>query len=52
MRKAKTSVQAADVKKKLSTYSIDVAAQGKDDLQEDPIVTRLRKAGGASYDGV
>ncbi|TFK73494.1 ADF-like domain-containing protein [Pluteus cervinus] len=52
MRKAKISVHTADVKATLRIYSIEVAAREKDDLNEDPIVTRLRKAGGASYDGV
>ncbi|EEB98757.1 hypothetical protein MPER_01684, partial [Moniliophthora perniciosa FA553] len=52
MRKAKISVHAADVKSVLRVYSIEVAAREKDDLNEEPIVVRLRKAGGASYDGV
>ncbi|KAJ4474191.1 actin depolymerizing protein [Lentinula lateritia] len=52
MRKAKISVHAADVKAVLRVYSFEVAAQEKDDINEDPIVLRLRKAGGASYDGV
>jgi hypothetical protein len=52
MRKGKISVHTADVKNVLRVYSIEVAAREKDDLNEDPIVTRLRKAGGASYDGV
>ncbi|KAF9066805.1 ADF-like domain-containing protein [Rhodocollybia butyracea] len=52
MRKAKISVHSADVKNVLRVYSIEVAAKEKDDLKEDPIVVRLRKAGGASYDGV
>jgi len=52
MRRAKISVHTADVKNVLRVYSIEVAAREKDDLNEDPIVTRLRKAGGASYDGV
>ncbi|GAA5940383.1 hypothetical protein JCM10213_007518 [Rhodosporidiobolus nylandii] len=50
MRKAKLSVHAGDVKNVLRSYSIDVPASSLDDLAEDPIVTRLRKAGGASYD--
>ncbi|GJN89293.1 hypothetical protein Rhopal_002273-T1 [Rhodotorula paludigena] len=50
MRRAKVSVQAADVKKTLGFYSIDVAASSKDDIKESEIVSRLRKAGGASYD--
>ncbi|KAI0258286.1 ADF-like domain-containing protein [Gloeopeniophorella convolvens] len=52
MRKAKISVHAADIKSVFRAYSIDVAAREKDDLKEEPIVVRLRKAGGASYDGV
>ncbi|PPQ75593.1 hypothetical protein CVT24_010899, partial [Panaeolus cyanescens] len=52
MRKAKISVHSADVKNVLRVYSIEVAAREKDDLKEEPIVVRLRKAGGASYDGV
>ncbi|KAG5643637.1 hypothetical protein DXG03_000563 [Asterophora parasitica] len=43
MRKAKISVQAADVKAVLRVFSIEVAAREKDDLNEDPIVVRLRK---------
>jgi len=52
MRKAKISVHTADVKNVLRVYSIEVAAREKDDLNEDSIVSKLRKAGGASYDGV
>lgn len=46
------SVHAADVKQVLRVYSIEVPARERDDLKEDPIVVKLRKAGGASYDGV
>ncbi|TCD66566.1 hypothetical protein EIP91_001234 [Steccherinum ochraceum] len=52
MRKAKISVHTADVKQVLRVYSLEVPARDKDDLKEDPIVVKLRKAGGASYDGV
>jgi len=52
MRKGKISVHAADVKTVLRVYAIEVAAEKKEDLNEEPIVIRLRKAGGASYDGV
>jgi hypothetical protein len=40
------SVHAADVKTVLRVYSIEVAAREKDDLNEDPIVVRLRKVSG------
>ncbi|TFY62671.1 hypothetical protein EVJ58_g3711 [Rhodofomes roseus] len=52
MRKAKISVHAADVKQVLRVYSLEVPAREKDDLKEEPIIVRLRKAGGASYDGI
>jgi len=52
MRRGKISVHSADVKTVLRTFSIEVAAKDKDDLDEGPIIARLRKAGGASYDGV
>ncbi|KAF7344523.1 Actin depolymerizing protein [Mycena sanguinolenta] len=37
------SVHTSDVKTALRVYSIEVAAREKDDLNEDPIVVRLRK---------
>ncbi|THH12122.1 hypothetical protein EW145_g210 [Phellinidium pouzarii] len=52
MRRAKLSVQAADVKRVLPVFSIEVTAVEKNDLNEENIVKRLRNAGGASYDGV
>ncbi|KAF8581333.1 actin depolymerizing protein [Ramaria rubella] len=52
MRRAKISVHSADVKQVLRASSIDVSAGSKDDINEDQIVIRLRKAGGASYDGI
>merc|ERR1712093_67081 len=50
LRKAKLSVHAADVKRVISVFSLEVPANSLDDLAEEPIVVRLRKAGGASYD--
>ena len=41
------SVHAANVKQVLRVYSIEVAAREKDDLKEDPIISRLRKVSGA-----
>ncbi|KAI0792387.1 actin depolymerizing protein [Abortiporus biennis] len=52
MRKAKISVHTADVKQVLRVFSLEVPAREKDDLKLDPIIVKLRKAGGASYDGV
>jgi len=52
MRRAKVSVQAADVKAVLSSFSLEMVAADKADLDEETLVVKLRKAGGASYDGV
>lgn len=37
------SVHAADVKTVLRVFSIEVAAEKKEDLNEEPIVKKLRK---------
>ncbi|KAF8889691.1 hypothetical protein BD779DRAFT_1623030 [Infundibulicybe gibba] len=52
MRRAKVSVHATNVKRAMPIYSLDVPARERDDLAEGPIIVRLRKAGGASYDRV
>jgi hypothetical protein len=51
MRKARVSIEAGEVKKALSHYSIVVDADDKGDLEEEEVVKRLRKAGGADYNG-
>ncbi|KAK3290233.1 uncharacterized protein B0H64DRAFT_61039 [Chaetomium fimeti] len=51
MRKARVSIEAGNVKKVLSHYSVQVDADDKRDLDEADIVVRLRKAGGADYNG-
>jgi hypothetical protein len=51
MRKAKVSIQSGEVKRVLHHHSITVDARTKSDLDEDEIVRRLRKAGGADYNG-
>ena len=51
MRKARVSVESGDVKKVLSHHSIAVTAGDKAELDEDDIVKRLRKVGGADYNG-
>ncbi|EKD03988.1 hypothetical protein A1Q2_01662 [Trichosporon asahii var. asahii CBS 8904] len=50
MRRAKVSVHSSDVKNVIRSYSIEVSAESTDDLKEDDIVQRMRKAGGANYD--
>jgi hypothetical protein len=51
MRKARVSVESGDVKRVLSHHSIAVTASDRGELEEKDVVTRLRKAGGADYNG-
>lgn len=51
MRKARVSFESGAVKKSLAHHSIQVDAREKGDLEEGEIVARLRKAGGADYNG-
>jgi hypothetical protein len=51
MRKARVSVESGDVKAVLSHHSIAVTVSDRSDLHERDVVARLRKAGGADYNG-
>jgi len=51
MRKARVSIESGAVKRVLGHHSIQVDARDKSDLDEKDIVVRLRKAGGADYNG-
>ncbi|KAI1505722.1 hypothetical protein F5X99DRAFT_367461 [Biscogniauxia marginata] len=51
MRKARVSIESGAVKRVLAHHSIQVDARDKGDLEEKDIVARLRKAGGADYNG-
>ncbi|TQV92532.1 hypothetical protein V2A60_007210 [Cordyceps javanica] len=51
MRKARVSVESGDVKRVLAHHSIAVTASDASELDEADIVARLRKAGGADYNG-
>ncbi|KAI0876437.1 hypothetical protein GGS24DRAFT_226777 [Hypoxylon argillaceum] len=51
MRKARVSFESAAVKRVLAHHSIQVDATERGDLDEGEIVKRLRKAGGADYNG-
>lgn len=50
MRKAKLSIQISDVKNIIRSFHIEVPASTTQDLSENEIMTRLRRAGGANYD--
>jgi hypothetical protein len=51
MRKAKVSIQSGEVKRVLGHHSFAVDARERRDVDEEEIVKRLRKAGGADYNG-
>ncbi|CEJ82426.1 Putative ADF-like domain-containing protein [[Torrubiella] hemipterigena] len=51
MRKARVSVESGEVKRVLSHHSVAITAGDKSELDEKELVTRLRKAGGADYNG-
>lgn len=51
MRKARVSIESGEVKRVLSHHSIQVDANDVSDLDEEDIIKRLRKAGGADYNG-
>lgn len=50
MRKAKLSIQISEVKNIIRSFHIEVPASHAQDLSENEIMTRLRRAGGANYD--
>ncbi|KAJ2230791.1 hypothetical protein H4R99_006246 [Coemansia sp. RSA 1722] len=50
MRKARLSVQKADVKNVIGAFSIEIAASEISELQEENILIQLKRAGGANYD--
>jgi hypothetical protein len=51
MRKARVSFESGAVKKVLAHHSVQVDARDRGDVVEADIVKRLRKAGGADYNG-
>ncbi|KAI1103495.1 actin depolymerizing protein [Jackrogersella minutella] len=51
MRKARVSIESGTVKSVMSHHSIQVDARDRGDLDEKDVVARLRKAGGADYNG-
>ncbi|EGZ78685.1 actin depolymerizing protein [Neurospora tetrasperma FGSC 2509] len=51
MRKARVSIESGEVKRVLAHHSITVDASEVRDIDEEEIVRRLRKAGGADYNG-
>ncbi|KPM38184.1 hypothetical protein AK830_g8349 [Neonectria ditissima] len=51
MRKARVSIESGEVKRVLAHHSIAVTASDRSELDEGDLVVRLRKAGGADYNG-
>ena len=50
MRKAKLSVQLADIKSVLKSFAIEVSGTTLDDLKDNDVLLTLKKAMGANYD--
>jgi len=51
LKRAKVSVHKASVKQIIQSYAIEVHAEKQEELTEDDILARVRKAGGADYSG-
>ncbi|KAH7329574.1 ADF-like domain-containing protein [Stachybotrys elegans] len=51
MRKARVSVESGDVKRALQHHSFAITTGDKAELAEKDVVAKLRKAGGADYNG-
>ncbi|EQK98748.1 ADF-like domain-containing protein [Ophiocordyceps sinensis CO18] len=51
MRKARVSVESGDVKRALAHHSVALTASDRAEPDHDDVVARLRKAGGADYNG-
>ncbi len=50
MRKAKISVQLAEVKSVIKVYACEFAANTLNDLKEEDVLLKVKKAMGANYD--
>ena len=51
MRKARVSLESGEVKNVLSHHSVAVTSSDRAELKEADMIVRLRKAGGADYNG-
>ncbi|KAI8074978.1 hypothetical protein BC940DRAFT_287118 [Gongronella butleri] len=51
MRRAKLSIQISDVKNVIRNFHIEMPASHAAELNEQDIMAKLRRAGGANYDG-
>lgn len=51
LKRAKVSVHKANVKQIIQSFAIEVHAERLDELNEQDILQRVRKAGGADYSG-
>jgi len=51
LKRAKMSVHKADIKKVLKDYAVEIHATTKDEVDEESLMTKVRKAGGADYSG-
>jgi len=51
LKRAKMSVHKADIKKVLKDYAVELHATNHEDVEEEAIMAKVKKAGGADYSG-
>jgi len=51
LKRAKMSVHKADIKKVLKDFAVEHHATNSEELDEESIMVKVRKAGGADYSG-
>lgn len=50
MRRAKLTVQLADVKTIFKSFAVEIQTSDLSDLREEEVMKLIKKAGGANYD--
>jgi len=51
LKRAKMSVHKADIKKIFKDYAVETHATSREELDEEVLMAKVRKAGGADYSG-
>jgi len=51
LKRAKVSVQKAEVKKVFRDFAVEIHAEAVDEITEEIVMGKVRKAGGADYSG-
>jgi len=51
LKRAKMSVHKANIKAIITNYAVEIHGTTQDDLSEESVLSKVRKAGGADYSG-